>query len=182
MSAHRVPLVVVLLAALGAAALRAQTSAAATPASILKTALRTTLTAQERFYAANETYAPSVEALGLRPEAGVRVDILVAGANGWQGRATHQSQPGRSCVVFVGSLEGAEAPSLAGGGALALVPASGEMEIGRTVSHGNSIAVGSFIGSGDGSVVSSVMYRNAYPAGLAAHAGSEPGSAGTCRA
>jgi Tfp pilus assembly protein PilE len=114
MSAHRVPLVVILLAALSAAALRAQTSATAawqaTPASVLKTALRTTLTAQERFYAANETYAPSVEALGLRPEAGVRVDILVAGANGWQGRATHQSQPGRSCVVFVGSLEGAEAP------------------------------------------------------------------------
>ena len=44
------------------------------------------------------------------PEAGVRVDILVATASGWQGRATHQSQPGRSCVVFVGALEGAEAP------------------------------------------------------------------------
>jgi hypothetical protein len=114
MSAHRVPLVVVLLAALGAGALRAQTSAAAawqaTPASVLKTVLRNTLAAQERFYAANETYAPSAEALGLRPEAGVRVDILAASANGWQGRATHQSQPGRSCVVFVGSLEGAEAP------------------------------------------------------------------------
>ena len=114
MSAHRVSLVVVLLAALGAGALRAQTSAAAawqaTPASVLKTALRMTLAAQERFYAANETYAPSAEALGLHPEAGVRVDILLATANGWQGRATHQSQPGRSCVVFVGSLDGAEAP------------------------------------------------------------------------
>ena len=40
----------------------------------------------------------------------MRVDILVASASGWQGRATHQSQPGRSCVVFVGSLHGAEAP------------------------------------------------------------------------
>jgi Tfp pilus assembly protein PilE len=114
MSAQRVSLVVVLLAALGAGALRAQTSAAATwqatPASVLKTALRKTLAAQERFYADNETYAPSAEALGLRPEAGVRVDILLATANGWQGRATHQSQPGRSCVVFVGSLDGVEAP------------------------------------------------------------------------
>jgi hypothetical protein len=114
MSAHRVSLVVVLLAALGAGALRAQTSAAAawqaTPASVLKSALRSALAAQERFYAANETYAPSAEALGLRPDAGVRVDILVATANGWQGRATHLSQPGRSCVVFVGSLDGAEAP------------------------------------------------------------------------
>ena len=43
-------------------------------------------------------------------EAGVRVDILRACASGWQGRATHRSQPGRSCVVFVGSLQGAEAP------------------------------------------------------------------------
>ena len=114
MSAHRVSLVVVLFAALGAGALRAQTSAPAawqaTPASVLKSALRHTLAAQERFYAANETYAPSAEALGLRPEAGVRVDILVATANGWQGRATHRSQPGRSCVVFVGSLGGTEAP------------------------------------------------------------------------
>jgi Tfp pilus assembly protein PilE len=114
MSAHRVSLVVVLLAALGARALRAQTSAPAawqaTPASVLKTALRNTLAAQERFYAANETYAPSADALSLRPEAGVRVDILVASAKGWQGRATHRSQPGRSCVVFVGSLDGAEAP------------------------------------------------------------------------
>jgi hypothetical protein len=114
MSAHRVPLVVVLLAALSGAALRAQTSAPAawqaTPASVLKSALRNTLAAQDRFYAANETYAPSVEVLGLRPEAGVRVDILRASASGWQGRATHQSQPGRSCVVFVGSLNGAEAP------------------------------------------------------------------------
>ena len=114
MSAHRVSLVVVLLAALGAGALRAQTSAAAawqaTPASVLKSALRSALAAQERFYAANETYAPSAEALGLHPDAGVRVDILVATANGWQGRATHRSQPGRSCVVFVGSLDGAEAP------------------------------------------------------------------------
>ena len=114
MSAHRVSLVVLLLAALGAGALRAQTSAPAawqaTPASVLKGALRSALAAQDRYYAANETYAASAEALGLRPEAGVRVDILRASASGWQGRATHQTQPGRSCVVFVGSLEGAEAP------------------------------------------------------------------------
>jgi hypothetical protein len=117
MSAHRVSLLVLLLAALaalGADALRAQTSAPAawqaTPASVLKSALRSTLAAQHRYYAANETYAPSAGALGLRPEAGVRVDILVATASGWQGRATHQSQPGRSCVLFVGPLDGAEAP------------------------------------------------------------------------
>ena len=43
-------------------------------------------------------------------ESGVRVEILRAGRAGWQGKATHLSQPGRSCVVFVGSLDGAEAP------------------------------------------------------------------------
>ena len=114
MSAHRVSLVVVLLAALGAGVLGAQTSAPAawkaTPASVLKSALRNALAAQERFFVANETYAPSVEVLGFRADAGVRVDILVATASGWQGRATHQTQPGRSCVVFVGPLHGAEAP------------------------------------------------------------------------
>jgi hypothetical protein len=114
MSAHRVSLLVLSLAALGVGAVRAQTSAPAawqaTPASVLKSVLRSALAAQDRYYAANETYAASAEALGLRPEAGVRVDILGASARGWQGRATHQTQPGRSCVVFVGSLEGAEAP------------------------------------------------------------------------
>jgi hypothetical protein len=114
MSAHRASLAVVLLAALGAGSLRAQTSSPAawqaTPASVLKSALRSALAAQDRYHAANATYAPSVEALGLRPEAGVRVDILRASAAGWQARATHQTQPGRSCVVFVGSLGGAEAP------------------------------------------------------------------------
>jgi hypothetical protein len=114
MSAHRVSLIVVLFGALGAGALRAQTSVPtawqATPASVLKSALRSALTAQERYYAAKGTYAPSAQALGFRAEAGVRVDILVATASGWQGRATHQTQPGRSCVVFVGPLDGAEAP------------------------------------------------------------------------
>jgi hypothetical protein len=114
MSAHRVSLVVLLCAALGAGALRAQTSAPAawqaTPASVLKSALRSALAAQDRYRAANGTYAASAEALGFRPEAGVRVGILGASASGWQGRATHQTQPGRSCVVFVGSLGGAEPP------------------------------------------------------------------------
>jgi hypothetical protein len=98
----------------GARPLGAQSSSSAvwqaTPASVLKAALRSVAAAQERYRAANGRYAASVEPLGVRPEPGVRVDILGAGAGGWQGRAVHQRQPGRSCVVFVGSLEGAEAP------------------------------------------------------------------------
>ncbi|MEP6687213.1 MAG: hypothetical protein ABJC36_02620 [Gemmatimonadales bacterium] len=110
----KVSLVVVMSAAFAAGALRAQTSAPAawqaTPASVLKSALRAALAAQDRYYTAHGTFAPSVEALGLRPEAGVRVDILRATASGWQARATHLSQAGRSCVVYVGSLEATEAP------------------------------------------------------------------------
>jgi hypothetical protein len=98
----------------GAGSLGAQGSAVASwqasPASTLKGALRSVAAAQERYYAANRRYAMSLDRLGVRPESGVRVDILGASATGWQARATHQSQPGRSCVVFVGSLERVEAP------------------------------------------------------------------------
>lgn len=114
MLAHRVSLVVLLTAALGGGALHAQAGAPAawraTPASLLKSALRATLAAQDRYRTAHATYAASADALELRPEPGVRIEVLRATATGWQARATHQSRPGRSCVVFVGSLEGTEAP------------------------------------------------------------------------
>jgi hypothetical protein len=82
----------------------------ATPASVLKSALRATAAAQARYRDARGTFAPMAEPLGLRLESGVRVEILQAGPRGWQGKATHASQPGRSCVVFVGSPDGVEAP------------------------------------------------------------------------
>ena len=117
MCARRVSLAIVLLSALtlgGAGSGVAQGAAPAawqaTPASVLKGALRAAITAQERYRAANGTYAGSAERLDLRPEAGVRVDILRASAGGWQAKATYRGQPGRSCVIFVGSLEGVEAP------------------------------------------------------------------------
>jgi predicted Zn-dependent protease len=98
----------------GAEPLGAQSSTAAgwqaTPASVLKGALRSVAAAQERYRAAKGRYATSLDLLGVRPESGVRVDILAASATGWQAKATHQTQPGRSCVVFVGSLGSAEAP------------------------------------------------------------------------
>lgn len=108
-------LVLVVAAALAPAGrLRAQTAAAAdwqdTPASVLKGALRAAAAAQTRYRDQHGTYASDVGQLALPPQSGIRVDILVAGHNGWQGRATHQSRRGVSCVVFVGSLEGAEAP------------------------------------------------------------------------
>ena len=117
MLTRRVPLMIALLAASspgGAGVLVAQSSAPAgwqaTPASVLKGALRSVAAAQERYRAAHAVYAASVDQLGVRPESGIRVDILLAGATGWQGKATHATQPGRSCVVFVGALGDVEAP------------------------------------------------------------------------
>jgi hypothetical protein len=76
----------------------------------LKSALRSVLSAQVKHHTAKRTYAPSVEALRLPPSPGVTVEILAAGPSGWQARAMHQEQPGRSCVIFVGSVEGGERP------------------------------------------------------------------------
>jgi hypothetical protein len=117
MSTRRVSLVLALLASpslCGAGALIAQSSAPAgwqaTPASVLKSALRSVSAAQERYRAAHGVYAPSVDRLDVRPEYGIRVEILLVGPKGWQAKATHASQPGRSCVVFVGAQGDVEAP------------------------------------------------------------------------
>ena len=114
MLAHSLSLMVLVAAVLGATELRAQATAPAawqaTPASVLKSALRTMRAAQDRYRAAHAAYAPATDVLGLRLEPGVRIDVLQATSVGWQARAVHQTQPGRSCVLFVGSLEGAEAP------------------------------------------------------------------------
>jgi len=117
MLTRKVSLVLALLAASspgGAGVLIAQSSAPAgwqaTPASVLKGALRLVTAAQERYRADHGVYAASVDQLGMRPEAGIRVDILLARATGWQAKARHASEPGRSCVVFVGALGDVEAP------------------------------------------------------------------------
>jgi hypothetical protein len=117
MGPRRVSHVLALCAALAPGrpvALVAQSAAPAawqaTPASVLKGALRAAASAQARHREAKGTYAASVDPLSLRLEPGVRVEILRAGRTGWQGKATYLTQPGRSCVVFVGALDGAEAP------------------------------------------------------------------------
>jgi hypothetical protein len=85
-----------------------------TPASVLKNALRAVTAAQVRYFQAQKTYSASAEALGLTAERDVQVQILAAGPKGWQARAVHSQQPGRSCVVFVGSVDGTEAPTTDG--------------------------------------------------------------------
>jgi hypothetical protein len=76
----------------------------------LKSALRSAAAAQARHHAARNAYAASADVLRLPPAPGVRVEVLAAGPSGWQARARHQEQPGRSCVIFVGRLDGNEAP------------------------------------------------------------------------
>jgi hypothetical protein len=49
----------------------------------------------------------------------VRLEVTAASVTGWQGRALHQSRPGRSCVIFVGSVDGREAPRTEGDGEMA---------------------------------------------------------------
>jgi hypothetical protein len=105
---------VLLALAASAGPLGAQTSAQAawqsTPASVLKSALRTVATAQERYFVEHARYAESASQLALSPEQGVRITVLGAGPEGWRAKATYDGQSGRSCVVFVGSLGDADAP------------------------------------------------------------------------
>src|SRR2546422_8940864 len=99
---------VVLVSLVLASPVRGQTTTSATwqatPASLLKNTLRGVIAAQARYYVANREYAPSTERLELKPESGVRIEILNTIANGWQAKATYQGQPGRRCVIFAGSL------------------------------------------------------------------------------
>jgi len=106
-----------------AAPLHAQAGApaawSASPAAQLKGALRGLAAAQARYRERRGSYAPAPSAAGLAAEPGVRLEVTAASATGWQGRATHQSRPGLSCVIFVGRVEGREAPRTAGDGEMA---------------------------------------------------------------
>jgi hypothetical protein len=109
----RCSLLAVLALLLSSAPAAAQTKVLATRASHaaqLKSALRSVAAAQARHHAAKSAYARSVDLLRLPPAPGVRVEIMAAGRSGWQARARHQEQAGRSCVIFVGRLDGNEAP------------------------------------------------------------------------
>jgi len=105
---------VLMLLVLAGAPAAAQTSSAsafrATPAAVLKQALRSTAAAQARFHSERGRYAAVVDQLKLRLEPGVGVEVVSSGAAGWQGRAVHRDQPGKSCVIFVGMVDGRESP------------------------------------------------------------------------
>jgi hypothetical protein len=100
----------------------AQTAGAAwqaTPASVLKNSLRTVVSAQDKYRAMHPVFASTLEALQVNPGADVKIQILGATPSGWRAKAVHRTRPGRSCVVFVGTLSGAELPKTDGDGEMA---------------------------------------------------------------
>jgi hypothetical protein len=100
----------------------AQAGAAAwqsTPASILKNSLRNVVAAQDQYRVSHPSYASTLEVLQLNPGADVKIQILNVTPNGWRAKATHRARPGRSCVVFVGALSGADLPRTDGDGEVA---------------------------------------------------------------
>jgi hypothetical protein len=117
MSGHRratacalVPMLLVLLASSGAAQTRVATAAKPSAATTLKNALRSVAAAQKDYRARRGRYAESVQQLGLRLEPEIAVEITATGPTGWQARAAHREQEGKSCVIFGGSIAGREAP------------------------------------------------------------------------
>jgi hypothetical protein len=101
---------------------RGQTSNAswqATPASILKNALRNVVAAQDKYRTTHPIFATSVEALQVQAGSDVKLQILGASASGWRAKATHRARPGRSCVIFVGQVSGGELPRTDGDGEMA---------------------------------------------------------------
>jgi hypothetical protein len=90
-----------------------------TPASILKSALRNVVAAQDRYRATHPVFATSIEVLQVPAESDVRLQILGATPNGWRAKATHRARPGRSCVIFVGQVSGLELPKTDGDGEMA---------------------------------------------------------------
>jgi hypothetical protein len=117
LTAHALVLGLSLGAPMGALA---QTSSwQSTPASILKSALRNVVAAQDKYRVSHPVFASTIEALQLNSGADVKIQIVGVTANGWRAKATHRARPGRSCVVFVGPLSGAELPKTDGDGEMA---------------------------------------------------------------
>jgi hypothetical protein len=119
LAAHALVLGLGLGAPSGASAQTVGAAWPATPASVLKSSLRAVVSAQDKYRASHPGFASSLEALQVDPGADVKIQILGAGPAGWRAKATHRTRPGRSCVVFVGALNGAELPRTDGDGEMA---------------------------------------------------------------
>jgi hypothetical protein len=105
-----VPMLLFVLAAPAVAQTRVADGSRPTPAATLKGALRSVATAQAQYHEKRGRYAASVAQLALRLDPTVGVEVMAASASGWQGRAVHRELAGKSCVIFVGRVDGLEAP------------------------------------------------------------------------
>jgi hypothetical protein len=75
------------------------------PVADMKADLRRLVSANEVYHVKNSRYAGDVGSLSsFRPSQGVSVTILNASANGWSAKATDAALPGKSCVIYVGSV------------------------------------------------------------------------------
>lgn len=79
---------------------------AVNPRTLMKADLRNLVRSQETYFATQGIYARRTEPLALqylwRP--GVRVKILAADRQSWGAKATHPRLPGKSCVIWSGSV------------------------------------------------------------------------------
>ena len=119
MTAYALVLGMSLSAPLAAAAQAGAGAWQSTPASILKSSLRNVVAAQDKYRASHPVFAGSIEALQLEPGADVKIQIMGATPNSWRAKATHRARPGRSCVIFVGPLNGVGLPKTDGDGEMA---------------------------------------------------------------
>jgi hypothetical protein len=123
MSRARYMTTLVLGLSLGApSAALAQNAAASwqsTPASVLKNSLRNVVAAQDKYRTSHPVFGSTIEALQVDPGPDVKIQIVGVTPNGWRAKATHRGRPGRSCVVFVGTLAASELPKTDGDGEMA---------------------------------------------------------------
>jgi hypothetical protein len=106
-------------APMSAAAQNATASWQLTPASVLKNSLRNVVAAQDKYRISHPVFASTIEALQVDAGPDVRIQIVGVTPNGWRAKATHRARPGRSCVVFVGTLAASELPKTDGDGEMA---------------------------------------------------------------
>ena len=106
-------------APVGAVAQNATASWQSTPASVLKNSLRNVVAAQDQYRTSHPVFASTIEALQVNPGPDVKIQIVGVTPSGWRAKATHRARPGRSCVVFVGTLAASELPKTDGDGEMA---------------------------------------------------------------
>ena len=106
-------------APIAAEAQNATASWQSTPASVLKNSLRNVVAAQDKYRATHPAFASTIEALQVNPGPDVKIQIVGVTPNDWRAKATHRARPGRSCVVFVGTLAAPELPKTDGDGEMA---------------------------------------------------------------